>query len=236
MKYNINWNEINRTDHYHTIENSRAPFDNKVVQFGPPRSGTTVVYQILCSLMKESTKTHSEAGVIPFTPDYWIGSCRDPRDTMCSFWRVNHHINESNYETNKIDNKSIDIIFNHYTTNYLNIYESYSKLPNVIWLKYEDYYNNFHYIFDKLEEVMDIKIDLHLRNLLIEEHSISNNKRFSSKHDNFLQHDSSDLSGLHGNHIFSAEPGGWKMIVDEAYHSYMTELCKPYLDAWRYNE
>jgi len=235
MKYNDNWYEKVRTDHYHTIANESSPFDIKVVQFGPPRTGTTVVYQLLCSLMRESTKTHSPIQVINFEPDYWVCTCRDPRDTICSHWRIDANVTKANFDTIKMGIKSLDYYFQAYS-GYFSLYEPYTKKDNVIWLKYEKYYNDFDNIFDAFERRMDIKIDGDMRNTLKEQHSIKHNKEFSNNYNNFKDYDNSDLSGLHGNHIFTGEPGSWKMLVEEKYHRYMNDLMRPYLQAWKYEE
>jgi len=232
-KYNNNWKEIKRTAHYHTIKNERPTYDLKLVQFGPPRSGTTVVYQILCALMSESTKTHSPPSVINFEPDYWVCTCRDPRDMICSYWRVNNNVNAQNCDTNKMDQKNIDYYYADYEK-YFKMYKDYAEKSNVIWLKYEKYYNNFDVIFDALENTMDIRIDLHMRNMLKEEHSLSANKRFSNQYNGFGQYDNNDLSGLHGNHIFTGKPGSWKQLVHENAHQHMNDIFATHLKAWKY--
>lgn len=233
-KYQQDWIETTRQDHYHTIHNPNFKYDYKVAQFGPPRSGTTVVYQIMCSLFNESTKTHSSPRHVPFVPDRWICTVRDPRDIISSFWRVNTNVNVRNSSlTSKMRKDEISQYYNQHKS-WLDLVETYHKLDNVIWLKYEHYVNNFDYIFDKIEQSMDIVIDRETRDILIERHSIENNKKFADQYAGFHIHHAEDVSGLHGNHIFTGQPRTWETIVHPDALRYMSEITKPYLDLWNY--
>jgi len=237
MKYIDSWSEKERHRHYHTISNPDAPFKQCVAQFGPPRSGTTVVHQILCSLFKETTKTHSHYNQLKQVPDFWVCTIRDPRDVIASYWRVNRNVTTENYEDTKMSNMDIDEFYLKHLR-WFHLVSDYHKLANAIFLQYEKYVNNFDYIFDKLEngahETINISINQDLRKALKHNHSIDRNKQFASKHQYFDQHDAADVSGLHGNHIFSGAHGSWRLLVEN--EKYMTDKTNSFLKAWNYDE
>jgi len=134
-----------------------------------------------------------------------------------------------------MEKKHIDYYYNAYV-HYFKLYEAYINKSNVIWLKYEDYYNNFDNIFDKLSTKMNIDIDKNLRDQIKKEHSLDKNKTFSNDYKSFKEYDNNDLSGLHGNHIFKGTPGSWELLVSEQQHEYMDNIFEQYLTAWNYNE
>ena len=58
----------------------------KVVQFSPPRTGSTMVWQALKALGYDAPKEHEWRP--EFADAVVIATMRDPRDMCCSIWRI----------------------------------------------------------------------------------------------------------------------------------------------------
>ena len=114
----------------------------------------------------------------------------------------------------------------------LNLKE-WSNKRNILWLKYEDFFNNFDYIFTQLEDFFDIKISDEQRNHIISNYSLSTNKKRSKNFQNFSQYDVK--SQIHGNHITSnGQINKWNEIIPRNLHKLTNQLLWTHLKRWDY--
>jgi len=104
---------------------------------------------------------------------------------------------------------------------------------NVI-TKFEDFYNNFNYIFDCLNDIFSVKIMIEKRKSLQEKYSIENVMKKVSKLNNFSETDEHNM--FHGQHIseYKGQPGKWTQYVPLELHSYFTNSVMIYLKKWKY--
>jgi len=175
---------------------------SRIIQFGPGRTGTTLIWQILNLLFNNVEKSH----VFVDDPDaYHVVTYRDFRDALLSHMRV---VSE---EVNPIN---IDLS---YRGHYQKILLELDKYTNVhyktLYLKYELFYNDYDYIFNKLEIFLDIQIPKEKRDKITKYVSIEQNKKRQEKFNSFSEHDPN--THIHGEHIFHPEPGQWKKLNDE---------------------
>jgi len=200
----------------------------KIIQYGFPGSGSTLIYQILKYLFDNVKKKHS---FIKYKEDIKIvATVRDFRDCLCTeLKRKDLTINERNIK------KSIDYFkkgLYHFIPLNLNLKE-WSNKRNILWLKYEDFFNNFDYIFTQLEDFFDIKISDEQRNHIISNYSLSTNKKRSKNFQNFSQYDVK--SQIHGNHITSnGQINKWNEIIPRNLHKLTNQLLWTHLKRWDY--
>ncbi len=217
----------------------------KVYQYSVPRSGGTQIRQVLrCLFGKDLVKgSHDFMEVPEETPLVIV--YRDFRDVTISQWRIWHAKFKGN---DKYDNAPSLTELNGITSNTmklalktLNNYKEYYKdKGNILWLRYEDFYNNYDYLFETLEKFFDIKISEEKRKEIVENTNIEKNRKRASevKIENlgrpFDSYNSENL--IHSAHISHIEPkqGYWKKIVPEMFWEFVEEPLKKDLREWGY--
>jgi len=161
-----------------------------LVQFSPPRSGSTLVFNIMRELFpaKKIFKVHtfrSMCNELPVVLTY-----RHPLDCIASsIIRYKKEPTEEELERQiKIFNEQgfLDLV-------------KIKDYPNILMLKYEDYVNDFEYIFKHFEKFFDMKISRTKREELSSKYKIENVKKMIEGGDSFAEQDSK--TKLHGNHI-----------------------------------
>ena len=208
--------------------------DNKILlRFGLPRTGSTLIYNILHDIFPNRRIINSHNLTDPPIKDYDINlypiiiSFREPRDILLSLLRID----------NKLDNITKEVI--DYWLSRGTFVQSFSqtrawyKKSNAIFLIYEKFYNNFDYIFDKIEQFFKIGISENRRDKLKKKYNVGNLKKISDSMDNFQQIDK--LTLLHGQHI-SKEYGAkdqWKVYIPLELQDYCTKKLEHIIDFHR---
>lgn len=177
-----------------------------IIQFGMIRTGSTLIYNILKEIFIKDLiiKTHKY-------PSKWqsfrcfpiICTYRDPLDIICSSIKRNKE-----FPNRKIINKHISILKEWGFDDFIKLEKRY---PNKCNLKYEDFHNNFKYVFDKLETFLDLQIPNNLRDEIENKWSIPKVKGIVTKYKSFAEYDKE--SQIHGLHI-SDKNGEPKSFVD----------------------
>ena len=159
-----------------------------IAQFSPPRSGSTLVYNLLREIFpkKKIFKVHT-LRIMCYELNV-VGTYRHPLDCIASsIIRYNKKPTEEEIQ------RQIKI-FNQPLHNLL----TSKKMSNVLLLKYERFLNDFEYIFDNFEKFFEIKITEDQRKNLTDEYKIENvEKKLSGG--GFAEMDKK--TQLHGNHI-----------------------------------
>ena len=164
---------------------------NKIILFSPPRSGSTLLYNILKNTINnyEICKSHIFEYDIN---NLYIITIRHPYNSMISIGLCNK-INIFNINT-------IDNIYNNYMNYGGNcLINNNFEHDNIIILRYETFFNNYNYIYNILEQKLNIKIPQLIRNEVSDTVSIKNVKKNIEKFKNFKEYD--ELTHYHGNHI-----------------------------------
>lgn len=197
----------------------------KIVQFGVPRSGSTLVYQILKKIIDcKVIKVHD------YLPgDIVVCTFRDFRDSVISNWRV-----VSNPDKNKKINR--EDIFNNFkhiekSIYSLNRYKS-EKSNKILFLRYEDFVCDYSLIYNSISKTFGVSLDDNRIEKISIECSFKKNKDISSKYNSFREWDKD--SQIHGLHLYKGEIGTWKEFVKESDESYINGLLYSYLKEWNY--
>lgn len=195
------------------------------IQFGVPRSGSTLIYQIMKKALSNPVrKIHSFNRA-----DKIVCTYRDFRDSAISNWRIS---------TNPIPRQKITLpeLKNNckYIKTVINSLNQYKKScpKKCLFLKYEDFLNNYAYIFDSLEKFYKIKINPEKRKEIEKYTSIEENRKRSLKFKNFSQWDPD--TQIHGLHIYKGNIGVWKEFIMEENINYINNFFKTELLIWGY--
>lgn len=197
----------------------------KVVQFGVPRTGSTLVCQIMDNVLP--VKVVKEHDFIK--ADKIICTYRDFRDVVISNWRV-----QSNPPPGRsINRPEIDLNAGYILKCISNLNSYRDRCPNKCkFLKYEDFKENYKLIFDTIENFFSISISAEKRAELKKEFSFKKNKDRSLKFKTF--HERCPKTRIHGLHLYKGEIGTWKEFTKPKDHNYLLNLLKGPLKEWKY--
>ena len=163
------------------------------------RSGSTLIYNILKELFPDYkiNKTHNYSKNwkdnllgIPIVCTY-----RDPLDIICSSIKRNDQL-----ATREVIEEHIKELKQYGFDDFIKLEEKYKNKLN---LKYENFYNNFNFIFEELEEFFNIQIPIELRSKIESKLSIQKVKEKISKFKSFKDFDKN--THWHGKHISDNE-------------------------------
>lgn len=194
------------------------------------RSGSTLIRQVVEELFPNADVLSSHDTVNEDTK--LIIVYRDFRDVLVSHWRVHEDIDldmlKNGYKAPEYElDKYINTILKRIETG-LNVL---AKRSNVLLLKYELFYNNFNYIFDKIEKHFDVNITEENREQIEKKYNIQSNKKRQQKFSSFKDWDD---KGIHGLHIYKGEINSWENIVHDSYKDKMNKIMYPHLEKWGY--
>ena len=196
-----------------------------IIQFGPPRSGTTLIYNILKDIFNDrfvETRHYYREKDKKFPT---VVTYRHPLDSISSsilryrLTPTNETIKQQiiEFEKNGI-RKIIEIKDN----------------KNVLMLKYEDFYDNFEFIFNSFENFFNITISSNLRKLIKERYSINSVMQIISKMKSFKEQDKKTF--LHGKHI-SINRGRinfHKDFLNSEQIKYLNNIYKDFIKTFNY--
>jgi len=190
------------------------------------RAGGTFLWQVLACLFDPPPQiiqdTRSDI-------EYIVSSYRDWRDKLASHYRVIEGDKQTRLEKAF---KEIEI-----GVQLLNNLESYRKTHKnqVLLLQYEKFFENYPYLFNKIEGFFKINIPKEVKNLIEKYTNLEINKRrvLSFGRVNFDYNDRKG-SKLHGDHIYSGKPGSWKEVIPLKYHRLVEKRLYSYLKRWNY--
>lgn len=201
-----------------------------VVQYSLPRTGSTVIRRVLYSLFPESEAPSQHPPLKYDSRDSLIvSSCRYPLDVLVSYARVHHC--EQGYELGGID----EDLLAHHAKRIKTLYQWYFEdldhhRSNILQLKYEKFWNNYDYIFDNLETFFSIEIDNNKRHDITQKCGIENSRKIQARLKDFSCVD--EKTSLHGNHIATPEPFGYKKVLTRTQIVSMEMFLKDAIAQW----
>jgi hypothetical protein len=175
----------------------------EVVCYGIPRSGSTLVYQLISGIYPQGVaKTHRYC---PHRVKTTV-SFRDFRDVVVSLWRRS---NPTKLERGMTE----DDVERFTATCRQRIAEldRYFERGGICPLRYEEFAPNPTLVFSALESAFGVVVTPERAARLIAESSIEKNAAIAQKLDSFKTID--PASQIHGNHIYRGEIGGWRQFV-----------------------
>ena len=202
--------------------------------FGVSRSGGTLIYNIIHEIFNGNIQEQSHDF---FTTDRKvIATYRDFRDCTVSWWRmvVGQFNNEDNIKT-----MSIRDIVNYAVRMRGRIYEldkmkAHYPEEQILFLRYEDFFNNFDFIFHKIEKFLDIKITPELKETIVQKYNLSAQKKESEKFEDFRYYD--QVRQIHGHHIMNGRPQTWMKLTDPKHYFLLNYILKDALNFWGYEK
>lgn len=201
-------------------------FYPRIIQFGPIRSGSTLVYNILRetyplnSVLKRHKITYSNCNRYKTVVTY-----RNPLDSLASSIKKDKVL-----ITEKIILKKIEELKNNGLNDLINIFEN----KNILKLKYEDFYNDINLIFDKLEIYFNKPISIKHREGLKKKYDIKNIILLTKAYKDFSQYDK--VSQFHGNHISESKgkPNSFEELFNEAELALIKDALYPFISKLGY--
>lgn len=200
-----------------------------IVTCGIPRSGSTLVWQILQSVYPDFKilKTH---------PDTWkpdgsvvVSSIRYPHDVSASLLRVRLSRFKKPIEINDDD---VVTVLRRTKLNFDNLKDILIG-PSTPVLKYEDFYNDYNIIFEMIQKYFNINIPEKIQNQISKKFNIRENKK---RADTLPSFNEVDKYKIHGDHIGHVVPGYWKYYFPEKYIEQVKEECNIIAKDWGYYE
>ena len=158
-----------------------------IIQFSPIRSGSTLVYNIL----REFSNVRKTHNISVNNGQLYVITYRHPYNSIISSLLRNEK---------KINSLNIKSEINEYLKNGgKDLLENDLLKKNILLLQYEEFFNNYEVIYNKLENVLNINIDENKKIELSKKYHITNVKKMTNKYKTFKEYDRT--THLHGKHI-----------------------------------
>ena len=209
--------------------------------FGVPRSGSTLVRNILNTIFDGRVKVQGHNFWEPDENDMIVATYRDFRDCTASKWRMNSggFDNEKDLFIVKWDDNmgkttdgmntmrnaasalkrragGLDSFDNLYDNQELGYKEKRVKInKNIYFARYEEFQNNYEFLFNHLEQFLRVTIKRDLRDFIQERWNKGRVKRvYSDTIKAFSGYDKD--TEIHGQHIYKGKVGTWKEFLQES--------------------
>lgn len=199
---------------------------NKILQFSPPRSGSTLIYNILREIFpeKEITKQHTYRHIISRYPV--VVSYRHPLDCIAS--SIQRY---GLSPTNEVIEQQIIEFEENGISDILKI----KNKKNVLMLRYEDFFDNFNNIYDSIDQFFDIKISCEMREDMTSRYQIQNIEKIVSSKNTFSEYDT--MTHWHGNHIskYKGKPYYYQEFFTKDQIKFLKDVYSKYLSEFKYN-
>tara|TARA_R110000803_G_scaffold86919_3_gene153478 strand:+ start:1754 stop:2368 length:615 start_codon:yes stop_codon:yes gene_type:complete len=163
-----------------------------MILFSPARSGSTLVYNILNNIFNTNiTKTHN---IISVNSNVII-TYRNPLDSLASLILIdNPYIQPS-----QVDDTLLLRKLNELRKNGLDDIIKIFNNPHPLFLKYEDFRDNYDYLYENISTHFNVYIDNTKREVINNKFSLDNVKKQIKGYKSFKEWD--NKTKLHGNHV-----------------------------------
>lgn len=213
-----------------TIYYIKETLDPSLIQFSPPRTGSTLLWNTLRTIIPRQrlTKQHYLTGFqkSTFCRSRIVASIRDPLDSISS-----SILRYEKSPTLELIDQQLDEFERHGIWDLLEIRDS----PRALILKYENFYNNWEFLFSQLESFFQTKITADTKCKCIAKYSIDQVEKKAQALGSFSVYDKEDH--IHGKHIssFRGQVGYGKRILNEQMIEKIHKRFKLIFDEFEYN-
>jgi hypothetical protein len=199
--------------------------NRNITQYSMPRTGSTLIRRILDELFTNVTSRHPPLRKPSIHNDgILVISCRYPLDVFVSVVRISG--------ASGLDDSTLNHYLPSLEAQYRLYFHDLSLFKNdKVKLKYEKFWNNYDYIFDRLENFFDLQISQKKRKHINHVCGIKNTKKIQGALEGF--NDTDEKTKIHGDHIATPEPFGYKKILTERQISFLEERLHEPLEEWR---
>ena len=197
----------------------------KIIQFSPPRSGSTLIYNILREVFPNTDieKWHTYQNNTSHDPV--VVTYRHPLDCIAS--------SIQRYElipTQDVIEKQV-IEFNE------NGIWDVLKIKNknhVLILRYEEFVNNFDKIYDAIEQHFDIIIPIDKKATITKKYQIDNIQKIVESKSTFAEYDK--ITHWHGKHIsvYKGRPFYYQEYFQDDQIEYLKHVYRKFLEELHY--
>lgn len=212
----------------------------EVIGCGVPRSGSTLVWQVLkiCLPDYRVTKLHPCSQAISDTGQYIVGSIRNPYDIIASRFRARVANDNSDGAQEHVAGtlKGLREDLHMTRANFDELKRLRKRFKGrIVVLRYEDFVGYFSAIFGPVSELLKIAIPHELRARAKREHSWDANlKRTLALAPGTARDSRMGLAHLGTGCII--QPGMWKTIVPVWGHASVRKCCSSLCAEWGYED
>jgi len=188
----------------------------EIIAASIPRTGSVLIYNILRALHEQVIKTHNFEKYFQH-PGPFVITYRDPLDVFCSFWRIDVETaisigrrQEFDYTINERNALRLadKVVFEFIRLSiFLHTQIILNNNHNMLFLKYEEFWDDHNIIYDKLADFFKVEIPLETRHIISKNFSIKKAVKTQQKYKDFNEWD--PISFIHGFHVGPAKPGKW---------------------------
>lgn len=199
----------------------------QLVMCGIPRSGSTMVWQILREVFlgeQDILQTHPGAWE-PTEGTFAVVTIRDPRDVAASRYRV--RLSRAGVASGGPVDLEAEL---HVMKEMFDGAKRILQSPSVL-LRYEDFWDNRNTIYEMIETHLGKVVKEEQRKRIDRLYGLEANQRRAAALPSFLEYDEDKI---HGDHIGPVIPGSWKQVLPEWAVEMVSIFCKPLLEEWGY--
>lgn len=168
---------------------------NRIIQYSPVRSGSTLLYNILKMIFIDNVyKAHHLEDPNKNNIRYIMTTFRHPFDCVISLTQINTI--KPSFEDYK---KNVSVYLKNGGNNMFDNFQKVLTHKKIIWFKYEDFVNDFEYIFNKIQKETKMEIIEKKRKEIEDILNIEKVNKYIQKFKDFSEYDRN--SHFHGNHI-----------------------------------
>lgn len=211
------------------------PAGVRIFQISPPRTGSTLIFNILQYLFEDTLAMHytnrnkrvyKGHGSSSIRDDniYFVSTIRNPLDALASWVCANEKLDDNRRAI--VNERKLmghaRFILSHYNS----FYRLSKSLPSdkILILKYEIFDKNFEYVYSELENFFHISIDSQTRESINKYFNKDAMKSLASEYQSYNNYH--PYIGIHGKHINYVN---WKVNIPPEFHDLILNQFKDVL-------
>jgi hypothetical protein len=197
----------------------------EIIQFSPPRSGSTLIFNILREVFptKDIRKQHNYKYNISQCPV--VISYRHPLDCIAS--------SIQRYGLSPTDEVIKNQIVEFEKNGISDILKVKNK-QNVLMIRYEEFVNDFDNIYNSIDDFFGTEISFEKRRVLTNRYQIENIEKIVESKNTFTEYD--EITHWHGKHIsrYKGKPYYYQDFFQNDQIEYLKQVYRKYLTEFDY--
>ena len=196
-----------------------------IVACGIPRSGSTLVWQILQAVFPQNIIPKIHPGCSYIANSSVLLSIRQPHDVVASMYRVRLSRagvcegTHADVETVIADIEKSFTLMNAFL------------LGHNVLIRYEDFYKDYTLIYNAIYMLTGVDVPREARKAINEKYSLEANRKRAAVLDNFNEFDTDQI---HGDHIGAVVPSYWRGTLPKGSWDEVATVCNHIAEMWGY--